>query len=319
MSAATNGRTVGEAAAPAPLPTRRIERCLNCGEGDLRPLPFAYEFRGSFPAVRCPRCGLFFLAVQPTADGLAELYSAAYFESDFRCGRSDVAYADEAAFRVENEGLLAAFDAVVPPRAAPRRLLEVGCAGGWLLKHARERGWDPKGVELSADAASRARALGLDVFHGDLAGAAYAAASFDLVYMGDVLEHVPDCRAVLVEIARVLVPGGRLFLRGPITTHSLARRLALAVCGATGRTIVLHEPPYHLWEFRPGSLERLLESTGFRLESLRQAKIPPGRTHGRKSWLERGAMLAIDLLNAPITAAFNAFGDRIQLVARRDS
>ena len=302
-----------------PLPTRRLDRCLNCGAQDLRPLPLAYEFRGRFPAVRCPGCGLFFLAVQPTAEGLAELYSAAYFESDFRCGRSEVAYADEAAFRAENAGLLAAFDAIVPPGATPRRLLEVGCAGGWLLKHARERGWEVKGVELSADAAARARALGLDVFHGDLAGAAYPAASFDLVYMGDVLEHVPDCRAVLAEVARVLVPGGRLFLRGPITTHSLARRLALGVCGATGRTIVLREPPYHLWEFRPASLERLLEATGFRLDSMQQSKIPPGRTHGRKSPLERAAMLTLDAVNAPITAALNAFGDRVQLVARRDS
>lgn len=315
MSVATAGR--GDAAPP--LPTRRIDRCLHCGAEDLRPLPLAYEFRGRFPAVHCPRCGLLFLAVQPAGEGLAELYSAAYFESDFRCGRSDVAYADEAAFRPENAGLLAAFDVVVPPDGVTRRLLEVGCAGGWLLKHAREHGWDPKGVELSADAAGRARALGLDVFHGDLAGAAYPDASFDLVYMGDVLEHVPDCRAVLAEVARVLVPGGRLFLRGPITTHSLARRLALSVCGATGRTIVLREPPYHLWEFRPASLERLLVSTGFRLDSMQQTKIPPGRTHGRKSPLERAALFALDAVNAPITAALNAFGDRVQLVARRVS
>ncbi len=303
----------------SPLATRRVERCLNCGATELAPLPLAYEFRGRFPAVRCPRCGLIFLAVQPAPEALAELYSARYFEADFRCGRAETAYADEAAFRAENASLVDAFASLVPAGARPRRLLEVGCAGGWLLKHARERGWEVRGVELSADAVLRARALGLDVFHGDLAAARFPDAGFDLVYMGDVLEHVPDCRLVLAEVARVLVPGGRLFLRGPITTHSLARRLALAVTGLAGRTLVLREPPYHLWEFRPGPLERLLAGVGLALESLEETKIPPGRAHGRKSLLERAAMFAIDSVNAPITAALNVFGDRVQLVAKRVS
>jgi len=303
----------------APLATRRLERCLHCGATELASLPLAYEFRGRFPAVRCPRCGLIFLAVQPAPEALAELYSARYFESDFRCGRSESAYADEDAFREENRHLVDSFDALIPAAGRPRRLLEIGCAGGWLLKHARERGWEVRGVELSADAVARARALGLDVFHGDLESARFPDATFDLVYMGDVLEHVPDCRTVLAEVARVLLPGGRLFLRGPITTHSLARRLALAVSGLAGRTLVLREPPYHLWEFRPRPLERLLAGVGLAVESLEESKIPPGRTHGRKSFFQRATMFAIDSINAPITAMLNVFGDRVQLVAKRVS
>src|SRR5258707_804355 len=80
------------------------------------------------------------------------------------------------------------------------------------------------------------------------------AAAFDVVYMGDVLEHVPDCRADLAEVARVLAPGGYLYLRGPTTTNSLARRAGLTAFAIAGRDIVLREPPYHLWEFTPRSL-----------------------------------------------------------------
>ena len=307
----------GDAGAVAPLLTQTLDRCLGCGGTRLLAVPLVYEFRGRFPAARCARCGLCFLRVQPAPEALAELYSAAYFESDFRCGRSDVSYANEPAFRGENAALVEAFAACLPSGAKLRRLLEVGCAGGWLLKLARERGWDVRGVEVSADAVTRARALGLDVHHGGLSGAGLPAASFEVVYMGDVLEHVPDCRATLAEVARVLAPGGCLYLRGPITTHSLARRLALAVYGALGRSIVLREPPYHLWEFTPRTLTELARGVGLDIVSTRQTKIAPGRGHGRKTPLQTAAMFAIDAVNQPLTSVFNVWGDRMTLIARR--
>jgi len=308
--------------ADAPLPVRALDACVACGSARLVALPLIYEFRGRFPLVECGDCGLRFLRVQPAGEGLAALYSAGYFERDFRCGRSEVTFAAEDVFRAENDALLDAFERLGPARRdapAPRRLLELGSAAGWLLKHARERGWQAQGVEFSAAAAEHARGLGLEVFHGDLPGAALPADAFDLVYMGDVLEHVPDCRAVLVETARVLKPGGHLYLRGPITTNSLARRLALALYGAAGRAIVLREPPYHLWEFTPGPLEHLFAAAGLDVVAARQSKIPPGRAHGEKSPLQRLAMGVVDAVNLPLTRLLNVAGDRIVMVGRKSA
>ena len=254
-----------------------------------------------------------FLRVQPVPEALGELYSSAYFESDFRCGRSEVSYFSEDAFRDENRGLLDDFERLT----SRGRLLEVGCAGGWLLKHAAERGWNAEGVELSADAVAHARGLGLEVFQGDVLAARMPGEAFDLVYLGDVLEHVPDCRATLAECVRLLKPGGILYLRGPITTHSLARSLALAVCDALGQTLVQREPPYHLWEFTPRSLRRLFEACGLEVVRSRQSKIPPGRAHGQKTALQRIAMSLIDAVNLPLTALFNVRGDRIVMVGKK--
>lgn len=299
----------------APVPaTVPVDRCLACGGTRLGPRALAYRWHGEhYPLVECRTCGMRFLARQPAPAAMAALYDASYFESEFRCGRTEASSFDEAAFRGETRGLLDAFAAL----GARGRLLEVGCAAGWLLKHARERGWQVQGVEISPQAVAHARGLGLEVFQGDLIAARLPAAHFDLVYMGDVLEHVPDCRAVLAEVARVLRPGGWLYLRGPITTHSLARGLALAVYGAAGRTIVQEEPPYHLWEFTPASLARLARAVGLEGVRMRQSKIPPGRTRGRKSMLARAAMAVLDTVNLPLTALFNARGDRVVMVARR--
>jgi SAM-dependent methyltransferase len=252
-----------------------------------------------------------FLAVQPTPEQLAAWYDATYFESEFRCGRSTAPSSDESAFRDENRGLLDDFAAL----GARGRLLDVGCASGWLVHHANQRGWQAQGVELSPDAAARARAMGLDVFQGDLLSARLPGGHFDLVYMGDVLEHVPDCRAVVDEVARLLRPGGCFYLRGPITTNSLARSLAISVYGALGRTLVLDEVPYHLWEFTPGSLARLVNAAGLAVRRMRQAKIPPGHARGRKSAMQRAAMYALDFVNQPLTKFLNAKGDRVVMVA----
>lgn len=301
-------------------PTRTLDHCLACGGARLRPLALRYAWSGlDFPAAECGACGMRFLRVQPVGETLARMYAAEYFATDFRCGRSDRPSDDADAFRPENRGLVDRFESLRESAGAPRvgRLLEVGCAHGLLLEHARSRGWSVAGVEFSADAAGAARARGLDVFTGTLEAAQRPAGSADLVYLGDVLEHVPDCRATLAEVARVLAPGGHLFLRGPITTNSLARSLALAAWGAAGRSIVLHEPPYHLWEFTPGPLARLARAVGLGEVRMEQAKIPPGRAHGSKSPVQRLVMGALDAVNVPVTRAFGVLGDRVVMTARR--
>jgi len=293
---------------------RTLDRCLACGGQRLRPLALEYLHQDTrYPLVECGACGMRFLVVQPVPETLASWYDATYFESEFRCGRTEAPAADEAAFRAESLGLLDAFAAL----GASGRLLDVGCATGSLVKHAIERGWQAQGVEPSAEAAAHARALGLEVFQGDLLAARLPAATFDLVYMGDVLEHVPDCRAVAAEAVRVLKPGGWFYLRGPMTTHSIARGLALRAYGLLGRRIVQREVPYHLWEFTPRSLGRLMHSVGLTVAQVRQSKIPPGRTRGQKSALQRGAMAVLDTLNLPLTRWFNVLGDRVVMVARK--
>lgn len=92
------------------------------------------------------------------------------------------------------------------------RLLDVGCGTGWLAEHFGAY----TGIDGSPDAVAAATGRGRNVQLGDVdAPLPFPDASFDGVVAKDLLEHVGDPVAVVREVRRVLVPGGRAFASSP--------------------------------------------------------------------------------------------------------
>lgn len=95
-------------------------------------------------------------------------------------------------------------------------LLDAGCGTGLYARWLAEQGAAVTGIDLSPDMVQRAREhcaglpVRLDV--GSILALPYADASFDGALACYVLHYVPDQRAVLAELARVLRPGGFLLL-----------------------------------------------------------------------------------------------------------
>ena len=99
------------------------------------------------------------------------------------------------------------------------RVLDAGCGGGGMPLSLAEEARDVVGIDPCnrfGDAAVRlARERGRSNLHFALAdGMAlpFAAGTFDLVLSHAVIEHVPDAPLYLRECARVLAPGGRVYL-----------------------------------------------------------------------------------------------------------
>ncbi len=100
-----------------------------------------------------------------------------------------------------------------------RRILDAACGNGRYSRFLLRRA-DPDAVltsfDLSPRMLTRARARLHDnrVSHAvaDLTRLPYADAAFDAIVCGWVLEHLPDPRLGLRELARVLQPGGKLLL-----------------------------------------------------------------------------------------------------------
>lgn len=102
-----------------------------------------------------------------------------------------------------------AFDIVA--ELAPLRLLEVGFGTGWFGGRVRrELGIEVVGIDSSARMVELGRAEGIDGQVADVQHLPFADESFDCVAAHWMLYHVADLDRGLAEIARVLVPGGRL-------------------------------------------------------------------------------------------------------------
>jgi ubiquinone/menaquinone biosynthesis C-methylase UbiE len=138
-----------------------------------------------------------------------------------------------------------------------KRILDAACGNGrysrFLLRHA-----DPDAVLTSFDLSprmllrARARLKSDRVSHAvaDLTRLPYADASFDAVVCGWVIEHLPDPRPGLRELARVLQPGGKLLLLSTEDT------LTGAVCGRL----------WHCRTYNRAELRRACAECGLRWE-----------------------------------------------------
>ena len=293
-------------------------RCPVCGSSRITERPFQYLFRERrLRGLGCARCCVIFIHPQPTSEELKELYSSEYFEGgDFRCGHEG-GYCDPATLQHLTDPTLLLH---IRDSYRGNRLLEIGCAGGAFLNAARELGFTVQGVELSEDACRMAReTFGLTVFPGDVIEAHFQDGSFDVVFMGDVLEHLPDPVSTLREVHRILAAGGLLVLGVPSQTNSLFSRVGFRIYGAMGKRATVALPPYHLFEYRPASLGFLLHECGFRIDELKQDLIPPNRIHLRGPALQRLGKKLFQYPNWVLTGMFGICGDRLTAFAIKET
>jgi len=213
-----------------------VTSCNLCGSDVDRVL----VTKNGHDVVRCDTCGLAFTWPRPEA--LAEQYDASYFDL-YRRRRN---------FRLRRgENRLKRIELI----REPGRLLDIGCSLGYFVEAAEARGWKASGIEISPHAAEEARKMGLDVRTGVLDDADYADESFECVTMWDVLEHVPDPTAHMLEVRRVLADGGLVVIGTPDLGHRLFR-----IKRENWRHL---KPAEHIYYFEQSSLARLLVKTGF--------------------------------------------------------
>jgi SAM-dependent methyltransferase len=272
------------------------EPCDLCG-GDS----FASYARGMYALggalhdlVRCRRCTLVQVRPLPDDAAIRSMYGDDYFEKDYDSCLSEASYFESFPRLMARYGaLLDAIDALAPRGS----LFEVGCAGGYFLALARDRGWRVRGLEITAAGTTHARdELALEVTRGAFPSPV-AGAPFDVVYMGHVLEHLRSPAAGIDAVGALLRPGGLLVVEVPTYVDSpyfRALRLALPVLRAAGldrggllRALKFPVPgqtmePFHLYEFRRRTLVRLLERFGYRvLRTESRVPKPDGVAKGR--------------------------------------
>jgi 2-polyprenyl-3-methyl-5-hydroxy-6-metoxy-1,4-benzoquinol methylase len=158
-----------------------------------------------------------------------------------------------------------------------KSVLDVGCATGYLGEALIARGCTVTGIEIDRDAADEARTRLNRVVVGDLTeldlDEALGSDRFDVVLMGDVLEHMVDPSSLLVRAASLLAPGGSVVISIPNVSHGSVRlallqgRWQYKDRGLLDRT--------HLRFFTRPSVEALVRDAGLRIVDMRATTSDP--------------------------------------------
>jgi len=195
-----------------------------------------------FQLLRCSSCSMVWLDDPPTKAKMGEHYGPDYDRTI-----STAAQAPEHWFGRR--------DRVLALKPDGEAILDLGCATGGFLSTMKGLEWKLFGIEMSEEAASKARArCGAQVFVGDILDAPFPSQSFDVITCFNVFEHVYEPREVLVRVADWLKPGGVFFTLMP-NIDSAGARIFRSYWYPL-------ELPRHLYHFSPVSLRRVAQSAG---------------------------------------------------------
>lgn len=165
--------------------------------------------------------------------------------------------------------------------AAPKRILDVGCASGYIALLLMELGHQVTGIELNHQLAAQARDWGVDVLEHDLEEPLpLPDNSVDVVHACEIIEHLFDTAGFLAELHRVLASDGVLILSTP-NLNSLANRVRVLLGLPLPMWGAFPEDRHgsHVRVFNKTKAVQLLHRTGFRPE------VITGINQSRVGWV----------------------------------
>jgi 2-polyprenyl-3-methyl-5-hydroxy-6-metoxy-1,4-benzoquinol methylase len=133
-------------------------------------------------------------------------------------------------------------------------ILDVGSGTGDFLIEAKNQGWSITGFEPNSSAKQLAINKGI-TFTEDLFS--LPEASFDVITMWHVLEHVPNLEEYFMNLKRLLKPGGTLIIAVPNYKSFDANYY--------GHFWAAYDVPRHLWHFSKTAIQKLCNDYGLRL------------------------------------------------------
>jgi len=244
--------------------TRLCRTCPLCGSD--RVVTMASSATRKF--ARCQRCSVrYFDPARPQQE------VRTYFADTYITSERDLHEACEAG---RDPVFTRLATLVMRKKPTPGRILDVGCAGGYLLdRYFAPAGWDPWGVELSKYAAGAASRKGIHVHSGEVSSASFPRAFFDVVTILDTFYYFPDPFRELRNIREHMKADGLLFIEVP---HANVRvwRLTSRLAHILSRSSNWLFKSDHLFFYTPKAVSMLLERCGF---SVKETVVLPANRH----------------------------------------
>ena len=167
------------------------------------------------------------------------------------------------------------------------RALDIGCGGGLLSEALARAGAHVTAIDLAPAVLDVARLhlheSGLTVDYRETSAEMLAQelpGQFDVITCLEMLEHVPDPASVIRACARLLKPGGKLFLS---TLNRTPLAFGAAILGAEHVLRLLPRGTHHYAQFlKPSEIATDLRAAGLELDDLSGIAYNPLT---RKAWL----------------------------------
>lgn len=188
-----------------------VETCNHCGSSERTlymesDVPPWYEGR-PLRLEQCSGCGLVYASPRPLAEDLYVGYMSANDK------------AEELFFRKRaRAGILEGHGKIIDEAAAyldraPKTLFDMGCGAGTILLAARERGIEAEGNDVNRFSIDHLKGEGFNAHFGFTDQVDLPEGRFDIVTNLDYLEHTYQPMDDLHRCARMLAPGGVLYLK----------------------------------------------------------------------------------------------------------
>lgn len=233
--------------------------CPACGSGESSS---AYLEKDWFHFVKCKKCTMVYLNPRPNVKVAHEFYNSPwqriYYEQRVLSPNSDK-------FEIpihlqENIDLIERYSPA--RRISKGTLLEIGIGTGDFLRTAKRNGYNVWGVDVCNEFIEHVNIE----FYGqvencDLFSAGFDSNKFDVVYMRDVFEHLPNPRSILDEINRISKEGATLYIEVP-NIDGIIYKLV-------GKRHIIVFGFQHLNYWTPQSITHLLASAGYDVDYIK--------------------------------------------------
>ena len=207
--------------------------------------------KDGYPIKECTRCGHRYTEIDNSDSHVKKVYSDDYFFAG-KQGYPNYLNEKDILIRVGIN-----YSKIISKYALPGKLLDVGCAAGFILKGFEQAGWKCYGIEPNETMAEYGRKeLNLQISTGVLENFD-TNEKFDLINIFEVIGHFTDLDKALTKISNLLNKNGLLLIESWDMKSTIAKLL--------GKRWHEYSPPSVVNWFSDKTLSQLVNRYGFTL------------------------------------------------------
>tara|TARA_B100000676_G_C18004669_1_gene803012 strand:+ start:277 stop:1173 length:897 start_codon:yes stop_codon:yes gene_type:complete len=190
--------------------SKNLPKDLKDADYSGRKVPDNFHYK----MIRCLDCGLLFAEEIYDTETITNLYEDSNFD-----------YSDE--LKGLEKTYTSLFKFINDNNINKNKFLDIGCANGFLIKKAKEFGFDEVyGSEISLKAINAAHnSIKNNILQGPFDGKNYEQNSFDVIFFAMIIEHFENPNNFLKDVYKILKPGGLLIGIAHDEKHILAKIL----------------------------------------------------------------------------------------------